>query len=62
MSLIVLEVADIFASAFIQESAFAVPIIMPNTSEFLQNKIRADLLGFRYHFSEMLASGLLTLK
>jgi hypothetical protein len=37
MSLIVLELPDIFAAAFIEESAFAVPLIMPHTFEFLPN-------------------------
>jgi hypothetical protein len=62
MSLIVLELADIFAAAFIQESAFADPVIMPRTLEFLPNKIRKDLLGFSYQFREILRSGLFAYK
>jgi hypothetical protein len=62
LSLVILKLADIFAATFIQEVAFTVPIIMPNTSEFLPNQIRLDLLELRYQFIEMLASGLLCLK
>lgn len=58
MSLVVLELPDIFAAAIIQKSAFTVTIIMPHTFELSLKQIRPDLLRFWYQIFELLISGI----